>query len=106
MTHTKKQELREISCPPLNLPVGQVYVLREAIKILAVAGVSLDDVLAIHAQGYGGDFDYEESFENYEVAANGGDNHSLHDIAQGVTLHVHTPWHRQATIVCLYAEAE
>lgn len=105
MTDSKPQ-IRTPKAPPgLDLPVGQVVVTLEAIKALADAGVSIDDVLAEHAQGYGGDFDFEETFENHREAAAGGDNFSQHDIAQDVAIRVHTPGHRHVTIVWLYTEA-
>jgi len=106
MTDTELQTRTPKASPWLDLPVGQVLVTLEAIKALAVAGVSIDDVLAEHAKGYGGDFDFEESFENYATAADDGDNFSQHDLAEDVAIRVVTPWNRQATIVWLYTEAE
>lgn len=106
MTDTGEKPLRPCSYPPLDVPLGQVLVTRAAVEALALSGTSLDDVLAQHAQGYGGDFDYEERFENYDIAAAGGDNDSLHNVAEGVTLLVHTPPHRQTTVVRWYREEE
>ena len=106
MTETKKPVQRSSPYPPLNVPLGQVYVAKEAIEALVVAGTSLNEVLAIHAEGYGGDFDIEESFENRATVESGGDNHSLYTVADDMTLHVHTPWHRQATVVSLHTEAD
>lgn len=106
MTDTELQTRTPKAPLELNLPVGQVLVTLEAIKALAVAGVSIDDVLAEHAQGYGGDFDFDESFDNHQEAADGGDNYSQHDLSEDVAIRVITPWNRQATIVWLYTEAE
>ena len=106
MTDTGDKPVRFHPYPPLDVPLGQVLVTKDAVEALALGGTSLDDVLAQHAEGYGGDFDYEERFENYDTAAAGGDNSSLYTVAEGVTLLVHTPWHRQTTVVSLYTEAE
>lgn len=106
MTDSRPQTQTPKAPSRLDLPVGQVVVTLEAIKALADAGVSIDEVLAEHARGYGGDFDFEETFENHKEAAAGGDNFSQHDIAEDVAIRVHTPWHHHVTIVWLYTEAE
>jgi len=105
MTDTKLQTRTARAAQGLDLPVGQVLVTLEAIKAMAAFGVSIDDVLAAHALGSGGDFDFEESFDNHREAADGGDNCSQHDLTEDVAIRVITPGNRQATIVWLYTEA-
>lgn len=106
MTDTEEKPARIGPYPPLDIPLGRVLVTREAVEALTLGGTSLDDVLAQHAQGHGGDFDYEERFQNYDIAAAGGENASLYDVAEDVTLLVQTPWHRQTTVVMRYREVK
>ena len=94
--------------PPLDVPLGEVYVKREALDALLVSSVSLDDVLKWHGTGYGGDPDHEDDWDNYEAAAAGGPNISIHDLDEEevAQLRVVTPPDRAVTIVSLHTEAD
>ncbi len=97
---------------PLNLPLGQVYVTKEAMEALVASSVALDDVLKWHATGYGGDCDHDHGWDNYECAERGGANRSLHDLeaedddGELLQLLVVTPRDRSVTIVSIHTEAE
>lgn len=97
---------------PLNLPLGQVYITKEAMDALFASSISLDDVLQWHATGYGGDGDHDYNWDNYELAERGGPNLSLHDLeaedddGEPLQLKVVTPRDRSITIVSIHTGAE
>ena len=97
---------------PLDVPLGQVYVTKEAMELLVQSNVKLDDVLQWHATGYGGDGDHDANWDNYELAEIGGTNASLHDLdlededGEPLQLRVETPPKRRVTIVSIHTEAE
>lgn len=102
---TMKPEEREYS---LNVPLGQVYVTKEARAALDATGVAIDDVLLEHGSGRGGDADYDLSWDNYHAAADGDLNASVHDLDEdeGSQVRVVTTPDREVTIVWLHTEAE
>jgi len=107
MTDTTQLTLAPSGTDSLNIPLGQVYVTKEAIEAMAEAGVALDDILGEHVTGHGGDGDYDECWDDYHGAALGGDNCSIRDLDEDgdVQIRVETPAHRQATIVSLHTKA-
>ena len=92
----------------LNVPLGQVYVTKEARAALDAAGIALDDVLREHGSGHGGDADYDLGWDNYYSAKAGGLNGSIHDLDEDeiAQLRVVTTPDREVTIVWLHTEAE
>lgn len=112
MTKKRSNTPRVEPYPPLNIPLGQVYVTKEAMELLFQSSVGLDDVLEWHSTGYGGDCDHDCGWENYELAEIGGLNASLHDLdveddlGEPMQLRVETPLDRAVTIVAIHTEAE
>lgn len=98
--------------PPLDVPLGQVYVTKDAMDLILESCVSLDDVLQWHATGYGGDLDHDDDWDNYEAAEAGGPNNSLHDLdiededGEPLQLRVETTADRKVTIVSVHTEAD
>ena len=97
---------------PLDVPLGHVYVTKEAMELLFQSNINLDNVLKWHATGYGGDCDHDYGCDNYELAEIGGLNASLHDLdieddlGEPMQLRVETPSSRRVTIVSIHTEAE
>ena len=112
MSKTQSNTSRVKPYPPLNLPLGQVYVTKEAMESLVASSVGLDNVLEWHATGYGGDCDPDHGSENYDCAERGGPNLSLQDLdvrdddGEPLQLRIETAPDRTVTIVSMHTEAE
>ena len=98
--------------PPLDVPVGEVHITRDAVYALLASSVALNDVLEWHATGYGSDPDQEDDWDNYEAAEVGGANVSVHylnfenEYRVPVQLRVETLPNRKATMISIHTGAD